>query len=362
MFYQPFAGGQQAYIHSLNKILESENIEWSVFQQKQIGYQQKHENVTMLPYSQYLGYLLYPIKDVAWFGFNAELMLHQKKIMSNDVLICHYPFHYPAIKKHPNAIVLSHGVDWQDKFLTLADKYRIKTANMCKKDKVTIVSNDTNFLRVIGFEATPGKGLFEEIEKNIWCIPNCIDTGKFKRIEEIAKESLIIVPRNIRRQRGIHLALEAFVLFAKRHKYYKMLITGGPLCGEYYEECKKIVLNAKLQDRVIFEGFVNPENMPLYYNRAMFSIIPTTQTEGTSLSALESMSCGTPVISTKVGGLADLPTLHSEVNSKDLYEKMCELHKNISFYSESQKNATIDVFNLKNWREAWMSVIKSKVT
>jgi glycosyltransferase involved in cell wall biosynthesis len=94
-----------------------------------------------------------------------------------------------------------------------------------------------------------------------------------------------------------------------------------------------------------------------YYNSAIMTLIPSLRREGTSLSALESMACGTPVVSTNVGGLVDLPTLQTEPIAEDLADKMVYLINNYDEFKTTQMKAVTINFNLENWEKAWLSVI-----
>ncbi|MFA5079187.1 MAG: glycosyltransferase, partial [Dehalococcoidia bacterium] len=63
-----------------------------------------------------------------------------------------------------------------------------------------------------------------------------------------------------------------------------------------------------LGDRVIFTGPVDHEKMYLYYNAADLCVIPSYY-ESFSLTALEAVSCGTPVLATCVGEIPELSRL-----------------------------------------------------
>ena len=113
-----------------------------------------------------------------------------------------------------------------------------------------------------------------------------------------------------------------------------------------------------LDEYVCFLGSVSSENVKEYYQKAMITVIPTIDQEGTSLSALESMSCGTPVVSTANGGLVDLPTLKSKTDAIDFANKIVELFGQYEQIKHQQQKETRDIFNMKNWTVAWSKVIE----
>jgi len=57
-----------------------------------------------------------------------------------------------------------------------------------------------------------------------------------------------------------------------------------------------------IQDTVTFEGRIAQENLPPYYSAADVLVVPSHY-ESFGLVGLESLACGTPVVSTKVGVL-----------------------------------------------------------
>ena len=79
--------------------------------------------------------------------------------------------------------------------------------------------------------------------------------------------------------------------------------------------------------------------------------------EGTSLSALESMACQTAVIATNIGGLNDLPCILTNPNPKSLAQTMIENFKNREQIAQEQFNITTKIYNLDNWRRAWLKAI-----
>jgi glycosyltransferase involved in cell wall biosynthesis len=96
---------------------------------------------------------------------------------------------------------------------------------------------------------------------------------------------------------GVEDLVKAFVRLAPRHPELRLyMLGGGPLSGKI----KSMVQRAGLIDRVHFPGIVTQENLPNYY-RAADLYISTSHSDGTSISLLEALASGTPVL------LSDIP-------------------------------------------------------
>jgi len=77
--------------------------------------------------------------------------------------------------------------------------------------------------------------------------------------------------------------------------------------GEQREDLMKWVAEQDLEQRADFLGQIPHEYIPGYYRIADISVLPSLK-EAISLSGIESMACGTPVIGTNVGGIPELIT------------------------------------------------------
>ncbi len=353
MHYWPITGGQEVYIDNLIKVFQKNDLKVSVLQRNTGKNKDGVFFVPQLPRDLYLYKFL---NNHAWFVFNICLRLSKSFLKKQDILISHYPFHYPALRWHKKVIVLSHGVLWPDHPNTFFDKFHKRKALEVKNSKVFTVANDTHYLREMGYNIQPGQGFFTEVFENTWLIPNCVDTQYFTRKNEISKEKIILVPRNVRYDRGVHIAIEAFSFFLKKHPDFIMMIAGR-VGGEYFEYCKKIIANWELTSKVIFLGHQTQEQLVELYNRASVSIIPSLEKEGTSLSALESMSCGTATIVTNVAGLKDLPAIKAEPNPQAVAEKMNSVLRDLQEISLSQQKQVRDIFNIDIWSKTWLDVI-----
>ncbi len=354
MWYYPISGGQEYYIYELNQVLKQKFSQINVIQPSKGTRGESPENVV---FTQRIPFLVRILPGIDWFWFNGMLRLKRTFLQKHDLIISHYAFHLKAIGKTSTRIMLSHGVEWSEPPKTFIDKYRKKVALTSRKNADCIVANDTNFLRTIGIDIVPGTKEFSEVEPDVWYIPNCIDTKYYTKNEDIEKEDYILVPRNIRYDRGIHYAISIMHHLIKKETNLKLFIAGGPLKGKYFEECTNLVIKYDLEDSVHFLGNQNKEALKKLYLGAKCTLIPTLEKEGTSLSALESMACGTLTFSTSVGGLADLPTIKINLEEEDASKVILDALKNEDALTQKQYTMTTERFNYSNWARCWNQVI-----
>ena len=361
MHFFPIYGGQETYINTLNKILNKNKINVNVIQPISLRTKNKPNYVHYVPSLRFPGPVINKLPfliGMDWLWFNFALKFKKTFLKKQDILISHYPIHYPAISWHKNIIIVSHGLDWSNPTKLYFDKYKKYAATLAKNKKIKIVANDTCFLRAINIDAKKGTNFFKELKKNVWFIPNCIDTKKFC-FKNKKRENVILVPRNIRKSRGIHLAIEAFNLFSKKHDEFIMKIVGGPLRGKYYDVCINLVKKYSLENKIQFTGNIPNDSLIDIYNKTKITLIPTIAFEGTCISALESMACKTPVVSTRVGGLSDLPTYHVNTTPKEIFKGLESVLNNWDKESKKQHNQTTKIFNTDNWEKAWIKVINN---
>jgi glycosyltransferase involved in cell wall biosynthesis len=223
------------------------------------------------------------------------------------------------------------------------------------------VANDTFFLREMGLDAPPGQGAFQQISPGRWFIPNCVDTEWFVPTpgqDEVRALNAVLVPRNLYRNRGIHLAIAAFPRVLEAYPETHLVIVGGEGDPGYGQEVRLQVANSGLQHRVRFLGSVPWREMRAVYSAARVTVIPSICGEGTSLSALESMACGTPVVATAVGGLPDLPAWLAEPNPEALSEAILRVLARRDEVARSQQATVRKGYHLGRWAAAWRQVVK----
>ena len=85
-----------------------------------------------------------------------------------------------------------------------------------------------------------------------------------------------------------------------------VLVVGGDSTDRQGEvaHLRGLASELGIAERVNFMGAVDHERLPLFYSAADICVMPSFY-ESFGLVALEAMACGTPVVASRVGGLAN---------------------------------------------------------
>lgn len=97
--------------------------------------------------------------------------------------------------------------------------------------------------------------------------------------------------------------IQAFNLFKKQHKNFKLIIIGKPYSS--YLEPSKLVHELNIADDVIFYGYVPTDKLVNLYQNAE-ALLFVSLYEGFGLPILEAMSCGTPVITSNISATNEI--------------------------------------------------------
>lgn len=138
-------------------------------------------------------------------------------------------------------------------------------------------------------------------------IPNAIDLAPYSDFPERDYQSetplrLVFIGR-LAASKGIYDALEAMDLITQHDAACRIFlaIAGN---GPEKERLEKRIAERRLEDRVRLLGPVFDEGKTLFWRNADLFIFPTRR-EGLPYAVLESLAAGTPVVTTRVGGIPD---------------------------------------------------------
>lgn len=97
---------------------------------------------------------------------------------------------------------------------------------------------------------------------------------------------------------GIDVIARAFVIAAKQRPELRLTLLGG---GSQAAAIRQILLVGGVYHLVEFPGYVSYDDLPDYYRKADV-YLSASHSDGTSISLLEAMACGTPPIVSDIPG------------------------------------------------------------
>lgn len=230
-------------------------------------------------------------------------------IFNPDVLAVHYPT-YKIIRtlkhvKHP-VVTWIHGHEALWYFTLMASSNGFQWI----KKKVVLIPREfvqlmvlRFFLKQTQYNIFVSKWLFEAAQRhmrmiipNAVVVPNPVDTNLFgyRRPKNIRKG---ISLRNLHRSvYGLDVAIKAFSNLNDAH----LSIIGK---GRYYQKYLRLV--ERVHSNTAIESQYIPHNhLPQLYHQFGFFVAPSRR-ETQGLAMCEAMSCGLPVIASRVGGIPE---------------------------------------------------------
>ena len=158
------------------------------------------------------------------------------------------------------------------------------------------------------------KRLYEFETPDMEIIPPGVDIHRFRPLEPGETERNLETPdkyifglSRIDSNKGHVELIRAFAHVAAKVPDACLVIGGGSKEPKQHEidvknSFLKVVDELGLGDRVIFTGYVLDDDLATYYRKASLFVLPSKY-EPFGMTTLEAMSCGTPVVVTKFGGI-----------------------------------------------------------
>jgi phosphatidylinositol alpha-mannosyltransferase len=139
-------------------------------------------------------------------------------------------------------------------------------------------------------------------------IPNGVNFDRFAtRTQPVPRHltderPVVLYAGRIESRKGIPHLLKAFQLLKQKVKAARLVIVGeGGLRALYMKQAEEM----ELED-VTWEGFVAPDYLPSFYQRADVFVSPSTVNESFGITLLEAMAAGAPAVATSVNGTTTL--------------------------------------------------------
>jgi glycosyltransferase involved in cell wall biosynthesis len=149
--------------------------------------------------------------------------------------------------------------------------------------------------------------------EKIHIIPGGVDVDTFQPTlsREAARQQLnfpldrpvLFTPRRLVQRMGLDKLLLALLQVKHQIPDVWLAIAGK---GRLRESLEQQAKDLGLEDNVRFLGFIPDEQLPIAYQAADLTVVPSQSLEGFGLILLESMACGTPALCTPVGGMPEV--------------------------------------------------------
>lgn len=170
-------------------------------------------------------------------------------------------------------------------------------------------------------EAVAGPPFWDGAPPAVRVILNGIDTDRFAPTNSaplllklgLPAGKYILFPHRPEPSKGFETALRAIRELVSAGYEYKLLIPTNPSSikscldkeRKYYRRLFNEVERLELSSSVIFHPWIPLEDLPAYYSLGEACLVLSTLPEGFGFTPVQSVSCGTPVISTKAGSLRE---------------------------------------------------------
>ncbi|WDL95252.1 glycosyltransferase family 4 protein [Alicyclobacillus sp. ALC3] len=149
--------------------------------------------------------------------------------------------------------------------------------------------------------------------ERIHIISGAVDTNRFtdsfarqrvRKALHIPEDRFVLLTvRRLARRMGLENLIHAMANLRESFPDVLLLIVGG---GRLYDELRVLTSRLHVQDSIRFTNRVPDEVLPLYYQAADLSVVPTVALEGFGFVTVESMACGTPAAGTPIGGTKEI--------------------------------------------------------
>jgi teichuronic acid biosynthesis glycosyltransferase TuaC len=154
-----------------------------------------------------------------------------------------------------------------------------------------------------------------------------------------ARGPVLVTVGGLCERKGFHRVLACLPRLRKRHRGLRYLVVGGPSPeGDWTDRLQQQVHDLALGDCVVFAGAQPPEALRTWLSAADVFVL-ATRNEGWANVFLEAMACGLPVVTTRVGGNAEVVSAP-------------ELGAVVPFGDEPALEAALDAALLTPWYHA----------
>lgn len=232
-----------------------------------------------------------------------------KKRFDFDILDSHFVF--------PDGHAASILGRWLKKPYTITLRGQIAAISKTRLRKKLACASMAGAARVFSVSESLRQGAIElgEQPEHIRVIGNGVDLENFyaedvdmcrQRFGLPKTAKVLVSVGGLTERKGFHRVIEHLPYLLEKFQDLHLLIAGGPSPeGNWEEKLKRQTIELGLTDKVHFLGPVSPKELRFVYSAGDVFVL-ATRMEGWANVFLEAMACGLPVVTTRVGGNAEV--------------------------------------------------------
>lgn len=170
---------------------------------------------------------------------------------------------------------------------------------------------------VAGTESWIGEAL-----PQIRTVHNGIDLNHFRRVDPhelmtrlrlTPDRHYLVFPHRPELAKGFNRAMAVMQSLKKRRADYVLLVPADPICvgavrsrqTEFYRVLWQRIHDEGLSDHIVLHEWISPIDMPPYLSLAKWCLVTSLLPEGFCFVPVQSIACGTPVVSSRCGAIRD---------------------------------------------------------
>jgi glycosyltransferase involved in cell wall biosynthesis len=347
--------GVQRYVRELVRIVKERDLKCVVLQKAESDFE------TISPDgAQVIGL---KARDDSWGDPVFNHRAHQLIPQGSPVIYCLVELIYPHVRER--SVALQHGVWWDGGFAS----WKLATIRALNRRALRkargIICVDTNYINwcldVLGMQ--------EAVFKKCHYVPNFVNPTEFSAGSDNGQPRddtlmTVLFPRRCEEKRGASVFLRAAIHLWRQGLKFRAVFCGW---GSMQKEISDIASQSGYCDLIEVHD-VPFDGMRSVYAQADIVVIPTVRHEGTSLSCIEAMQMGKPVITTFVGGLPNIviPGCNGEVVAptvEQLSGAIARLLDNQGLRQHYARNgrAVAESFSVEHWKRAIWDVISTSL-
>ncbi len=289
------------------------------------------------------------VKKMLYLLHVGEIKKLIKKIQP-DILHSHYATSYGILGAltnfHPFVISV-----WGSDILDFPKQSRFRATLikwiLDKADHVTATS------RMLTTEVK----LYLKKNKKTSTIPFGVDVDRFSpKLSGSEQDTVTIgIVKSLEEKYGIEFLIRAFELCLKKKPNLQLRVIGS---GVLLEKLTNLIKTFKIEEKVVFKGFVENVKIPEILNEMDVFVMPSIMDSETfGVAVVEASACGLPVIASNIGGLPEVVRdnetgfLVEPENIEAIAEKILLLAKDQNLRHQMGTKGRQFVLEHYNWSE-----------